>query len=259
VNSQRLRNRAGQRKPAGFTLTELLVVIAIIILLTAAAIPALSAFRRGQRLEQAGKQVQSFLNEVRRAAVTKHARHIIVFFSFQEGDSEELFQTRHGMAVYSEPVGRSGFDGYFPGGYPERPTAMILPKGIRFAEQLMQFNVAPASNRALPLPVESAFFRRRNADALTFLSDGTIQSFDDYPAMHPAVGENIYLPDEGYYQVPDTTRADVVLIEVGPDGSEIIKGGMSRRVLVDLNPYTGRSISRFFEVGETFETENVDE
>lgn len=251
----RAEGRAGEER-GGFTLTELLVVIAIIMILAATTVPALNAFRRGQRLDHAARLVQSALNDARRRAITKHTRHVVVLYEYEHA-ADELNRVRHALAVYSAPVGEPNTPGYFAGGYVG--DTLQLPVGIRFLPSNMQFRVwqsFDANRPSEPLPLDSTYFRRRNPEALAFRADGTLQPFNDFPGTHPAVGANIYLPDEGYFQVPDTCRADIVMAEVTPTGQEIVTEGKSRRVLIDLMPMTGRSSSAVFDTGGGFETMN---
>jgi hypothetical protein len=114
------------------------------------------------------------------------------------------------------------------------------------------------SDPSVPLPLESEHFGKGPAaKAIAFRRDGTLD-YDpsaDVPAVHPEVGVNIYLPDEKYYQVPDGWQADVVLVEVDPNGREVQSKGKKRRGFLDLEPKTGRASARVFDIGEKAETE----
>ena len=249
------------RGRSGFTLTELLVVIAIMLGLAATAVPALQAFRRGQRLDNAAKIVQSALAEARRAAVTQHARHVVVLFSYEDQLAKEatVERVRHALRVYCEPIGEPTWkNGYFKGGYVNEP--IILPAGIRFAQDKMKFAqvFGPVTNASEPLPPNSDYFKKsQTSKAIGFRRDGTFDydSSLDEPAVNPAVGRNIYQPDERYFQVPETCKADIVIVEVEASGKEIKVKGKPRRALIDLDPRTGRAISKTFEIGPNFETE----
>ncbi|RME76459.1 MAG: prepilin-type N-terminal cleavage/methylation domain-containing protein [Planctomycetota bacterium] len=235
------------RGRAGFTMVELLVTISIILLLAAASIPMISAFK-GQRLEQSARMVVSVLNDARRRAITQHGRCTVVFYAYED-PSDPILKQRHALRVYMEPVGRPGSPRYFPGGYVGK--MVVLPKGVQFdpAHSLVRiWTLGRIPDPAQPLALNDPYFQKGNAEALAFRTDGSIADRVDFPAVHPAVGRNIYLPDEGCYQVPEDTRADIVLIEVTPAGVEKVSDGKKRRALIDLVPMTGRALMRVFDV-----------
>ena len=70
----------------------------------------------------------------------------------------------------------------------------------------------------------------------------------------PPNDTNVFLPEEGYFQIPEGVKADLVVVDVTPDGTEILREGKSRRVLIDVMPLTGRSTSAVFDVADTFES-----
>ncbi len=239
------RTEAGLRR--GFTLTELLVVISIIMILAAASIPMISAFK-GQRLDQAARIVVSTLNDARRRAITKRARCTVVFYSYED-PSDPIAKARHAMRVYMEPVGEPGTNRHFPGGYVGKP--IVLTKGVQFdaSHSLVRiWDLGQLPDPAQPLPLDHPYFQKGNTEAVAFERDGTLAERVDFPAVHPSVGRNIYMPDEGCYQVPEDVRADIVLREVTPAGNERVSGGKKRRALIDLVPMTGRAIGRTFDV-----------
>ncbi|MGH7295955.1 MAG: pilus assembly FimT family protein, partial [Polyangiaceae bacterium] len=180
------------KRKSGFTLTELVVVIGIICLLTAAAIPALQAFQRGQRLDQAARIVQAAISEARREAVTLHARHVIVLYSYEDQTSAVAGtreSVRNAMRIYCEPVGDPSWaTGYFKGGYVGEPVN--LPPGIRFDMRHMKaFQVfGPVANPSEPLDLGNAYFQRGpSSKAIAFRVDGTFD-YDptlDVPAVDP--------------------------------------------------------------------------
>jgi prepilin-type N-terminal cleavage/methylation domain-containing protein len=241
----------------GFTLTELLVVIAIIMLLSAAAVPALSAFRRGQRLDQSARLVQSALNDARRLSITKRARHVVVFYEYED-TAGQVDTVRHAIKIYQEPTGvkpGTGIPeevsrGYWPGGYVG--DTLVLPANIRFRQESMECTLS----KTLP-PEESEFFVRKlrgeQMDALAFRRDGTVEDRKDSNPSPQSEGRNIFLPDEGCYQVPVSQRADIVLMETNPNGDEVKSGGKSRRGMIDISPATGRALSRTFDVSTSYE------
>jgi hypothetical protein len=234
--------------------------MAIIMSLAAAAAPALSAFRRAQRLDHSGRIMTSALNDARRLAITKHARHCVVLYEYEE-IAGQLDTVRHAMAIYQEPTGvkpgtpnvpDSVTKGYWAGGYVGQP--LILPQNVRFKQELME------ARKQVNLPDEnSPIFQRhqrgqQNNDIIAFRADGTIEDRNDDSPNDTAGGGNFFQPDEGYYQVPDTQRADIVIMETTPDGNEVkAGGGKVRRCLVDLNLGTGRAQSRVFDIGPGFE------
>lgn len=245
------------RGARGFTLTELLVVISIMMALAVAALPAIAAFRRGQRLDYAGKVVQSALADARRRAITLRARHVVVFY-IDTTDSSEASMVRHAVRIYQEPTGikpttgastggsAGTGQGYFEGGYVGEP--LFLPNNIRFLQTQMECKVQQGEP-----PVSSDLFRRRlrgeRSDTISFRRDGTIEDRADASPNDPTSGINIYLADEGVYQVPESTRADVVIMETESSGTEIKKSGKFRRTMVDVNPLTGRALAKTFDIG----------
>jgi prepilin-type N-terminal cleavage/methylation domain-containing protein len=252
--------RSGRRR-AGFTLTELLVVIAIIMALAAAAAPALQVFRRSQRLDGAARVVTASLSEARRAAVTKHARQVVVLYKYEDQTvpPDTLGRVRYAMRIYCEPVGDPSWTtGYFRGGYVG--DTILLPVGICFAQDKMKFAqvFGPVPDPSKPLPLDSEYFRKSpQSKAIGFRRDGTFD-YDatlDEPARNPAAGRNIYMPDERVYQVPDDLKGDIVLAEIDPQGHEVKVKGKARRAYIDLAPATGRAMSAVFEIGDSFQTE----
>jgi len=245
---------------AGFTLAELLVVMAIIMGLAAAAVPAMSAFRRGQRLDHAGRMVQSALNDARRRAITLRARHVVAFF-IDTTEAGEIGQVRHGIRIYQEPTGvkpgtpgasAGATRGYTEGRYVGEP--LFLPNNVRFHQQLMECKV----HQGEP-DITSEIFRRKlrgeRSDTIAFRRDGTVEDRNDANPSVGGTGVNFYLADEQVYQVPDGTRADIMIVETDAGGGEVRSKGKFRRAFVDINVLTGRSLSKTFDIG-TYETMN---
>ncbi|HVY62039.1 MAG TPA: hypothetical protein VHF22_10325, partial [Planctomycetota bacterium] len=140
---------------------------------------------------------------------------------------------------------------YWEGGYVGQP--LILPQNVRFKQDIME------ARKQMNLPDEKSpvFLKhqrgQQNNDVIAFRADGTIEDRADDSPNDTAGGGNFIQPDEGYYQVPDTQRADIVLMETTPDGIEVKSNGRSRRCLVDLNLGTGRAQARVFDIGPGFE------
>jgi prepilin-type N-terminal cleavage/methylation domain-containing protein len=244
---------------SGFTLTELLVVIGIIGVLAVSAVPAIYAFRQGQLLEHSGRIMTSTFNDARRLAVTKHARHCVVLYEYEE-IAGDITSTRDAIRIYQGPTGvKPGpgvpadvSKGYWEGGYVGEP--IVLPQNVRFQPSLME------SHRLAGLPDEksSPLFQphtqkgQKSNDIIAFRADGTIEDRVDASPMDTARAANIFLPDEGYYAIPDTQRADLVIIQVAGAGLEVKQGGKAKRCLVDLNLGTGRATARVFEIGQGY-------
>lgn len=214
----------------GFTLVEMLVVIGIIIALMAVAVPALMAFRKGQRLDQAGRAVQSALNAARREALTTKKRVVVVLYQTEDPNEEGDLKIRHGMRIYKQDAGYTGEE-------------VLLPKGILFAGEDKQ------SVRVLnPLPPETDTRLGGDPKMIAFRRDGTFEPRDDEPAIDPGTGKDIFDPDEDVIEIDDGMRGDIVLLEVNDGQREILTEGRSRRCLVDLVAGTGRARARVFEV-----------
>lgn len=68
-------------KKNGFTLVEMLVVIAIIILISVSAIPAITPFLKGQRLNKGARIVQASALAARTMAINSRKTRLLVFDS----------------------------------------------------------------------------------------------------------------------------------------------------------------------------------
>ena len=68
-------------KKNGFTLVEMLVVIAIIILISVSAIPAITPFLKGQRLNKGARIVQAQALAARVMAINSRKTRLLVFDS----------------------------------------------------------------------------------------------------------------------------------------------------------------------------------
>lgn len=111
-----------------FTLVELLVVISIIAILVSISIPTLSMVASSKRLENAGRTIQSALNDARRLSITKRRHHRVVFAAsgLRVYDVEEKSYVGGKLALdkgvtytlgfrhYSEPYNDSAEDEDYP-------------------------------------------------------------------------------------------------------------------------------------------------
>jgi type II secretory pathway pseudopilin PulG len=96
---------------------ELLVVVAIIAIATAMAMPTISKFMKGQRLNQAGRMIQSAFSEARGASITQRADHYVFIGRIHAAGGV-------GNDIYALHVFRKGV-GWEPG----NPT--LLPSSVQ--------------------------------------------------------------------------------------------------------------------------------
>jgi prepilin-type N-terminal cleavage/methylation domain-containing protein len=99
-----------------FTLIELLVVISIIVILATMSIPTLNMVASSKRLENAGRTVQSALNEARRLSITKRRHHKVIFAKsgLKVYDTEEKKYVGQKLAIDSRVEYLLGFRNYTP-------------------------------------------------------------------------------------------------------------------------------------------------
>ena len=99
-----------------FTLIELLVVISIITILATMSVPTLNMVASSKRLENAGRTVQSALNEARRLSITKRRHHKVIFAKsgLKVYDTEEKCYVGQKLALDSRVEYMLGFRNYTP-------------------------------------------------------------------------------------------------------------------------------------------------
>jgi prepilin-type N-terminal cleavage/methylation domain-containing protein len=99
-----------------FTLIELLVVISIIVILATMSIPAMNLVTSSKRLENAGRTMQSALNEARRLSITTRRHHKVVFATsgLKVYDTEEKRYVGEKLALDSRVDYLLGFRSYSP-------------------------------------------------------------------------------------------------------------------------------------------------
>ncbi len=104
------------KKAQAFTLIELMIVISIMVLLAGMSVPMLSIVARGKRLENAGRAIQSGLNEARRLSITKRRHHKVVFAAsaLKIYDTVEKRYVGEKMRLDSRIAYKLGFRSYTP-------------------------------------------------------------------------------------------------------------------------------------------------
>ena len=104
-----MRNKA-------FTLIELLVVISIIVILATISVPTLTLVASSKRLENAGRTIQSALNEARRLSITKRRHHKVVFAAsgIKVYDTDEKRYVGEKLSIDGRIEYMLGFRSYTP-------------------------------------------------------------------------------------------------------------------------------------------------
>jgi prepilin-type N-terminal cleavage/methylation domain-containing protein len=247
-----MRRRHSGGAQGGFTLMELLVVIGIMAAMMAMALPAMSKFLKGQKLNQAGRIVQSAFNEARRAAITQRARHYLYFCrtagmggnpdtfslcSYREGFGWETTMVQLPSTVVPLLTGQTSGYSWPASGTPtlascNLPVLDITNGGLPPATAGWP-GIAAFDGSQLT-PTSGAVFE--------FRKDGTLNPKNgalDIPAPASGTGSDIYdLNQPITYTNPTTTQADIVLLQVGET---------SKRCYIDIDVNTGRVRFRVLE------------
>ena len=235
---------AARRSGRGFTVLELMVVVGIIMLMTALALPAVTTFLRGQRLQQSGRIMQSAFNEARRAAITQRTKQYLVFFR----SVDELGQERLSAQRYRD---RHGWEG---------EPFNLLP-GVQFETEAA--TVAGASQRIRALKVaiydqkpaedDPNLFQDRRPKKnsglgwIEFRKDGTIDLMDA-PLTNqnqPTIAPNLFDLNVGV-QLSEL-QLDNLVDQVDMSLREAGGHTVNKRCFVDIDPNTGRVRFRVVE------------
>lgn len=232
------------RRYRGFTVLELMVVVGIILLMTALALPAVTTFLRGQRLQQSGRIMQSAFNEARRAAITQRTKQYLIFFR----DQDELGQVRYSAQRYRD---RHGWEGepfnLLPAVEIETTPAAAPPGTVARATQLGLpiFGQRPAED-------DPALFTDRRPIAglgwIEFRKDGTINLQTPLANQLPPTGgpfANMF--DLNVNIQVNETQLDAQITQVDMSLREAGGGQVQKRCFIDIDPNTGRVRFRVIE------------
>lgn len=228
----------------GFTVLELLVVVGIIMLMTALALPAVSTFLRGQRLQQSGRIMQSAFNEARRAAITQRTKQYLLFFRNVDELGQELLSAQR----YRD---RQGWEG---------EPFNLLP-GVEFETEASTIPGSSKRIKALKLPIfdqrpledDANLFQdrrpKKNAGLawIEFRKDGTIDLMDA-PLTNqnqPSIAPNLF--DLNSNVQLNETQLDNLVDQVDMSLREAGGGQVNKRCFIDIDPNTGRVRFRVVE------------
>lgn len=123
------RVRASARRPArlvssaaGFTLMQLMIGITLAAVMTALALPTITAWRKGQQYRMGAKNVESTLREARSKAIANNRQYMVAF-----KPNSSCYQIFEGTLSYNTPS--SGFS-VVPGTKALAPNSLLLRTGL---------------------------------------------------------------------------------------------------------------------------------
>lgn len=120
------KKRASARSTAGLTLVELLIVVVVISVVAALAIPALNAFRGGDRDLSVATATARLVNKTRDQARRRNRAYFISFNEFGQDEPTGTMEIREGKTnrcsmMVADAIGNSHFVEKVPFGITEVP------------------------------------------------------------------------------------------------------------------------------------------